>query len=224
MDTFKTHFFDVLDSTNDTAKNYPPFSVICADRQTKGKGRMGRKWESESGNLFMSVVLPNTPDAPKYSFIAALAVARTLSPLPVHIKWPNDILLEGKKVCGILLEAFENKLIIGIGVNVAHTPEKKMMYPVTSLAACGETVSSKELLNFILQNLESVIQSFDKFGFERIRQQWLEFAVGLHKTIKVRLPNGEKIGTFDGITENGALMLKTPNKKQIITVGDVFMI
>ena len=223
---FKYHYFETLDSTNDTAQSYPPFSVIHAGRQTKGRGRMGRTWDSFDGNLFMSLVVPQPAVPSDYSFITALAVALTLAPLSPRIKWPNDVLINGKKISGILLETAReqaDKLIIGIGINITDCPTETL-YPTTCLRECGVDTTAKVILDKVLQNFEDVLTSYQQSGFQEIRRKWLEFATGLGETIHVRLPNRELTGIFNGLDENGALLLKTPEKEYTFTAGDVFMI
>ncbi len=220
---FKYYYFETLASTNETAQTYPPDCVIHAAQQTKGKGRMGRTWTGLDNNLFMSVVLPRPQIPSDYSFIAALAVAKAIAPLPAQIKWPNDILVGGKKIAGILLETTSDTLIIGIGVNIAASPNDTL-YPTTSLKELRIDTTSKDLLDKILQNLQDVITLYQKTGFQDIRRQWLAFAAGIGQQIRICLPNKELTGIFNGLTEQGALILKAPETQYIITAGDVFMI
>lgn len=223
---FKYHYFETLDSTNDTAKSFPPFSVIHAGRQTKGRGRMGRVWDSFDGNLFMSLVVPQPAVPSDYSFITSLSVALTLAPLSPRIKWPNDVLINGKKISGILLETApeqSDKLIIGIGINITACPEQTL-YPTTCLKECGVDTNAKVILDKVLQNFEDVLISYQKSGFKEIRRKWLEFATGIGQPIHVQLPNKELTGIFNGLDEKGALLLKTTEKEYPIMAGDVFMI
>jgi len=213
-------------STNDLAKKLPAYSVISACHQTKGRGRLGRKWQDGKGNLMASLVLPKPKkDIHLYTFLISLAVARSIRSLSPKIKWPNDILIQNKKVCGILLEATQDTLIIGIGVNIDTCPDTGMMYPVTCLKAHRMHTSYKQLLENILQNFDNVIQLFEQNGFEPIRQEWLALACGLHQQISVNLPSQTIKGIFEGINEMGALLLAVPNNQVIqITAGDVFLI
>ncbi len=227
MHPFKYYAFDLLESTNETAKEFAPYDVIHALSQIKGKGRMGRQWESPKGNLFMSIVLPYTKEAPLYSFITSLSVAQTIQSLSPCIKWPNDILLNGQKVGGILLETSLNepqKLIIGIGINIEHTPKGKMLYPVTCLKDNGLSISCIDLLNEILKTFYQNVIIFEQTGFSKIKQQWLNFASGLGQQICVKLPQKEMNGIFNGLRDDGALILQTRTKQQFITAGDIFMI
>lgn len=216
--------FESLASTNDTAKEFDPYSVIHAHMQTKGRGRNNRSWQSMDGNLFCSIVLPLTNNASAYSFVAGVALAQTLAHLSPRIKWPNDVLIEGKKIAGILLEPSDDKLIIGIGVNVKNHPTENMLYQTTSLAALGDDVSALQVLDRLLENMTDVMNILDKHGFSKIRQTWMEYATGLGLPIKVRLPNMELTGIFETIADDGALILGTTEGKRTITAGDVFMI
>ena len=213
-------------STNDLAKNLPAYSVVSACHQTKGRGRMGRKWQDGKGNLMVSIVVPKPKiNAYLYTFLISLAVAKTLKKLPTKIKWPNDILIDGKKVCGILLETTQKTLVIGIGINIMTCPKEDILYPTTCLAEYNMKVTYKQLLKSILQNFDSVIKCYQKEGFKPIRHEWLKFACGLNKPISVNLPNKTIEGTFRGITDVGALVLETQDGKlQEMTAGDVFLI
>ena len=213
-------------STNDVAKKMHPYTVVSTCHQTKGRGRMGRKWEDGKGNLMVSIVLPRPEkNAHLYTFLISLAVAKSLQGLSPQIKWPNDILIRGKKVCGILLETTADLLIIGVGVNILSCPKTNMLYPVTCLKDCKMNVSYKQLLKNILQNLDFMIECYQKKGFKPIRHEWLNFACGLNKSISVNLPYQTINGIFKGITDSGTLMLETKDKKLLkITAGDVFLI
>ena len=213
-------------STNDTAKILPFYTAISTCHQTKGRGRLGRKWQDGKGNLMVSLVLPKPKKEPYlYTFLVSLAVAKTLEKLSPKIKWPNDILIDGKKVCGILLETTQDKLIVGIGVNISSCPSADVMYPVACLKDYHCNTTYKSLLKSILQNLDFVVECFQKKGFNFVRQEWLNFACGLERPISVNLPNQTIKGIFKGITDMGALILQTQDKTMLeVTAGDVFLI
>ncbi len=223
---FNYLYFKSLSSTNDTAKTYPPYTVIHAGDQTNGRGRMGRTWTSLQGNLFMSIVIPFDKDAFYYSFISSLAVAMSLSKLSPRIKWPNDVLIDGKKISGILLETSEDSsrnLIIGIGVNIKSSP-LQALYQTTCLKDLGINATPKNILDEILKNFEYLLELYKRLGFKEIRRRWLEFAIGQGKQIHVRLPHEELIGIFQEIDNNGALILRTETSYRTITAGDIFII
>ena len=173
-----------VDSTNAYAKllleteHKSPF-WIAAERQTNGRGRYQRKWISDKGNLFCSRVYSVGNDlehASNLSFVAALAVAETLlkfvSPELIKIKWPNDVLLRGKKVSGILLESFncknKNYIIIGIGINLSHHPEGNL-YPATNLldniSAKSFKLSPSGILDILIDRFETINEIYFKEGF-----------------------------------------------------------
>lgn len=222
---FKIHFIPHCQSTNEEAKKLPHYSVIYTASQTNGKGRMGRKWIDGKGNLMASIAIEKEQNPHFYSFLISLAVAKSISFLSPKIKWPNDILIDGKKICGILLETTEDKLIIGLGVNVQNHPKEGILYETTDLKELGYHIEEKKLLQDILQNFSFMIELYHQKGFKQIRLEWLKFACGIGKEISVRLLNTSLTGIFDGINEDGALILIDEKKQTYtITAGDVFMI
>ena len=121
--------FDQVVSTNETAKSFPIGSVIVASSQSGGKGRMGRCWMSPIGNLYLSAVIGEYDiQTPLLAFVVAVSVVDALKDFNVQLKWPNDVLLNDGKVAGILLERTENKIIIGIGVNIISNPTENVLY------------------------------------------------------------------------------------------------
>ena len=117
-----------------TARSCPPGTVVMAETQTAGRGRYGRTWQSPKGNLYMSLVLPDMgKNTPYIAFLTAVAVADSLPDFNVSLKWPNDVLLDGKKLAGILVERVGDKIIVGIGVNVISNPTENVLYPTASL-------------------------------------------------------------------------------------------
>lgn len=237
---YRIRLFEEIDSTNTEAKKAaiagePEGLVILAKRQTAGRGRYGRKWESPEGNLYVSILL--RPDcllheAEHYSFVTGLAIYDTLlSILPssckIKLKWPNDVLVNEKKISGILLEGSTGKnskmewLIIGIGINILHHP-KNALYPATSiLAESGKKLTAEVLLDNILFFFEKWNEVLSKDGFSVIRQTWLARA----KTGKiiVQLPNETIEGFFIDLDERGHLILDLPNgSKRAIAAGDIF--
>ena len=198
---------------------------IAAETQTAGRGRGDRKWHSPKGNLYASWVgALNCPIGQKaqLSFSASLAVAQTtehyLPNARLSLKWPNDVLIEGKKFCGILLEIAREWLIIGIGVNLAEAP-KEALYPA---AALGADISPKDFLQKLAENFDALKDTWQEEGFNSTRTLWLARAHGLGEEIKVRLPKQELTGKFKGINERGALELVREQKTIIVEAGDVF--
>jgi BirA family biotin operon repressor/biotin-[acetyl-CoA-carboxylase] ligase len=239
IDDYHLLAYDELDSTNEEARRLAEGggshgAVIWARKQTKGRGRMGRQWVSQEGNLFCSVLLaPGCPleVAGQLSFVAAVAAAETLQPIvgdevSIRCKWPNDILLEGKKLGGILLESFEvNKerwVVVGVGINIDSCPEETD-YPATFLKDAGvEIVSAKIVLSRFIHHFIQAYDLWSRRGFAPIRRSWLKFAHDKGEALRVRLPDATLDGQFDGLDPNGNLQLKTPQGRKIIHAGDVF--
>ena len=218
------YHFEQVQSTNETAQNFPPQSVIIAARQTGGRGRYGRIWDSPVGNLYLSAVVQNMGQYTTFmAFVVGVAVAESLTDFGAVLKWPNDVLLDGKKVAGILLEQAEDgRLIIGIGINVLTSPAQNMLYPTTHLSG---KISLIDLEKRILNSLSVQIELLQEKGFVVIREKWLKYAVGIGQMIKVNLPKKTIDGIFKEISPQGELILETRDKTvQKITAGDVFLI
>lgn len=235
--------YDVVDSTNEEARRLARGgashgAVIWAKRQTRGKGRMGRTWVSDEGNLFVSLLLqPKVPliDAAQFSFVTALAVAEALQPVVAEVgnlslKWPNDILLDGRKLGGILLETEPMEdgkgywLIAGIGINVESCPpESEVMYPATCLTKAGiEIISAKIVLSRLLPHFVECYDRWIEKGFEPIRQQWLELAHGIGESATVISGKETYQGTMMGIDALGRLQMQLEDKTLMhLTSGDV---
>lgn len=231
---FDIRFIDTTASTNDDAKKAAAFGekeglVLWAMHQTAGRGRQSRTWNSPAGNLYFSLLLrPPLPlrDWGNYSFVAGLAVAEALRAfLPnadVKLKWPNDVLVNGKKICGILLESGEGYLVVGIGINVQSFPPDTI-YPATSLKAEGTAPPLNDLLDKTLNAFDRFYDIMNKEGFSAIRAAWLP--QGLKGPLRVRLPvgSGEISGEFSDLDDQGNLCLKLPDgTERKINAGDVF--
>jgi BirA family biotin operon repressor/biotin-[acetyl-CoA-carboxylase] ligase len=233
--------FDVIDSTNEEAKRLAVSGEtgpvwITAARQTAGRGRRGRSWQSPTGNLAATLMLrPGKPagECAQLSFVAAVAAHDALVALApgfeVRVKWPNDILAVGSKIAGILLESSSTAgarpdwLAIGVGVNLSTHPVDTE-YPATSLSALG-TVPPKpdEALLHLAANFAKWYEVWRSEGFEAIRDAWLARAAGLGGRIRARLAHEEANGVFEGIDENGALLLRTSvGNVRVIPAGEVF--
>ena len=160
-------FFDKVESTNDAAASLPFNTCVVAKEQTKARGRMGRKWISLTGNLFFSLVLKNYGiQTPLLSFVLSLSVAECLKEFNVMIKWPNDVLIDSKKVSGILLENLGDKVIAGVGINTQQAPFKDVLYPTASL---NGKIKNDVLLKNILNSLDENIHLFETEGFQKIK-------------------------------------------------------
>ncbi len=207
---------------------------VTAERQSAGRGRRGRSWTSERGNLAASLLLtdPGPPEHwPELSFVAALAVHDAVAEIApelrsrLAIKWPNDLLLDGAKFAGILIEAEGTEggaVAIGIGVNCTSHPPNTT-YPATDLAAAGAIVSSGALFSALTAKMVGRVAQWNRGEhFSTIRADWLARAAGLGEVIRVRLADREIVGCFEAIDETGRLMLLLPEGgREAIAAGDL---
>lgn len=237
--------YDVLDSTNEEAKRLAGGgashgAVIWAKKQTAGRGRMGREWISPEGNLYVSILLSPGKDlaiCSQLSFVAAVAAAETLEVIvseqgAVSCKWPNDILYDGKKLGGILLESFTTPdekgkdkqwVVVGVGINIDHYPEH-VMFPATCLREAGvEIISAKIVLSRFIYNFIHRYDLWAKKGFKDIQKEWIDRAYRLGHPTQVIVGDKQMEGTFDGIDASGRLLLKQKSGAVTgISAGDVF--
>lgn len=219
-------------STNEEAGRLPEGSdniAVQACVQTSGRGRMRRQWSSPAGNLYVSLclTLPELKDAGFYSFITAVSLAGALKEirpgLEVKCKWPNDLLVGGKKISGILLETDgRRKLVIGIGVNLVSSPSENVLYPVTSLAQEGVNTDVSSVLSALVRCFDGWRKRFEKEGPAPVLKAWEENACGIGKPIAVNLPDKRLEGTFYGLDKDGCLLLNMDDEIIRITAGDVF--
>lgn len=233
------YFFDTLSSTMDEARiralqGVEEDSVIVALEQSKGRGRRGRVWESVPGNLYFTyITYLNVPlsEAPQLSLVACVAVGEELRSFlpPTHAltyKWPNDLLLNEKKVGGLLLESIstaEKKKIgylIGCGLNVKSHPSQ-MRYPATSFQNEGIYLSLEEVLHRVVSSLQRNIVLWRKEGFAPIQALWMKEAANLEKKVTLDLQGKTQMGVFKGIDEEGALILATPQGLVKVNAGEV---
>ena len=232
---------DEVASTNEeaarlAAEGAPDGTVVWARRQSAGRGRRGRQWVSPEGNLYCSVIL--RPDAPLasaagLSLAAAVAagdmVAGFLPGRKVEHKWPNDILVDGAKIAGILLEASGGPhrrvewVVIGCGVNLAVHPSGEGLLATDLGCERGAPVEPGEALSALLESLHRWRGQWETAGIRPVRDAWLARARGLGGEIAVRLPREEIRGRFEGLDETGALLLRLADTTvRTISAGDVF--
>ena len=209
---------------------------ITAARQTAGRGRRGNAWVSEPGNLYASLLLTDpapAPHLPGICFVAALGVRDAVCGLAselssrLQLKWPNDMLLDGAKLAGILIEAESlggrTTIAAGIGVNCVHHPVG-LAYPASSLSAYGVSVSPESVFGELSRTMLTRLAQWDRgAGFATIRAEWLSHAAGIGGDIHVRLADRELTGTFETLDPAGRLMLRLPGGAlEAITAGEVF--
>ena len=234
---------DHVDSTNAEAMRRAPGLTgpiwIMARRQTAGRGRRGRAWADPPGNFAATLLLRpqgGPAEAARYSFVAALAVHDSLrslcGPHPnLALKWPNDVLLNGGKLSGILLESAGSgpavqALAIGIGINLLTAPdpgalEPDALRPVSLHKETGLTVTPDDLLPVLATAFAERQARMQDGGFDPIRQAWLARAARLGETITARTGPTRTTGRFDGIDDSGALVLTGPRGRQVIPAADI---
>ena len=235
--------YDKLGSTNDEAKRLADagaeeWTVVSAREQSAGRGRGGRSFASPPGNLYFSVILRPAgaaASAAQLGFAAALAVGETIAArLPpdrdLRYKWPNDVLVDGAKLAGILLESAAAPdgalawLVAGIGVNVESHPEGTA-WPATSLAALSTgSVDLEDLLRSIVMEFHREMTRWLNVGFAPVRAAWLARAHELGKTVGVRLPRESFSGRFVDLDGNGVLLVETATGPRRISAGEIFSV
>lgn len=239
----KFHVFGELDSTNSEAyrmaqEGGEEGEVVIADRQLRGRGRLGRRWLSPPGvNLYVSIILRPpilVRNAPLITLMAAVAAAKAtegISGLQPRIKWPNDLLINNKKVAGLLNEMKGNAdkvefVVLGIGINVNMTlgmvPEEMISTATSLREELGYDISRVEFLSALLREVEREYQVFLTGEPERVLRQWEEFSQIVGKLIEMRSFKEVIRGRVKGIDSNGSLLLSAPDgSERRIIAGDI---
>ena len=238
----RIHCYETTDSTMDVAQRLaaagePEGSVVVAEAQGKGRGRMGRTWISPKGKgIYLSVIL--RPDLqlmeiPKITLVAAVAVAQAVEAatgLKPEIKWPNDLLIGGKKIAGILTELNAelnrvNTVVVGIGLNV-NTPADKLPAQGTSLAEeLGAKVDRLELARALLTHLDRSYAQFLQEGIAPILEDWRRFAAFLGRRVRVALEGRTLDGQAVDVDASGALLVRTDTGLvESVSAGEVLVV
>lgn len=230
--------FSELPSTNEhlkelVKKNLSEGVVIIAETQSNGKGRKQRQWISTKGGLYFSVLL-RPPLPPQKAMLATMATSiamtkaiRETTGIQVRIKWPNDLLYEGNKICGVLTELSAEMdqityMIIGVGINVNNMiPEELSSFATTLQAIGGKKISLTDLLTSSLSNLDIWYDHVKKGQQKLIFNTWLEYTDTIGKTVQIRDTTSTITGLAKGITENGGLILETKEGIKHIVSGDI---
>lgn len=235
-------YFDSIDSTNTKAqelaeKGYPSGTLVVADKQIAGKGRRGRNWESPSGcGIFMTLMLKpdiNPNNASMLTLVSALAVAKALADITgkdAKIKWPNDIVIDGRKVCGILTEMsaqfdYINNIVIGIGINVNNSSFPEEISATASslrLLSGGKKYRRAEIIEKIMEYFEKYYSIFleteDLFA---LVNEYDAMLVNMKRQVKVLDPKEPFEGTAMGITKTGELIVDTWESRKLVSSGEV---
>ncbi len=214
---YKLISFDKIPSTQDyaleliSAGRATDKTAVMAAAQSAGRGRYRRNWVSHHGNLYISFIFEAPERDSRLSYAIAVAVAETIASFGAHpeIKWPNDILVEGKKIAGILIEYSGRFVVVGIGININSNPTVDK-YKTTKLDNYAET-PMRELLNRLMRNIDK----WRNADFRAVRNRWTELAACINKQVKYQ---GE-IAELIGINENGALVLRR-NSQYLLVYGD----
>lgn len=233
------HVFASVDSTNTRAKTMaaegaPEGTLIIAHEQTAGRGRHGNTWQSLNGNLFASIILRPAiaaTDVGQLSFLIAVVLAETLSQMlpdqsAIGLKWPNDLLLNGQKCAGILLESEAGAgqvlpwVVAGMGVNLAVAPQGAIALP----QAGAPVTTPEEFIDRFTPMLIKWYQVWQHQGFAPVQKAWSRYAINRGKEIRVRLTREELTGIFEGIDVHGALQLRlSDDTLRLISSGEVYL-
>jgi BirA family biotin operon repressor/biotin-[acetyl-CoA-carboxylase] ligase len=238
---WRLEYHDRVGSTNDVAKDLArggaaEGTLVWALEQTGGRGRRGRVWASPPGNLYSSLILrPACPpeEAAQLGFIAALAIGDALAGIApagaaVALKWPNDVLLEGRKVAGILLESeigAERKpafIVVGAGVNLVSSPSETEFPATFLLAESGVRVAPEIMLEAYAGAFAVWLRIWREEGFAPVRAAWRARAIAIGEPIRVRLDSATLCGRFADIDPQGALILEIGGERRRIPAGEVF--
>ena len=234
---YTLHSFDAIDSTNAEAlrrlaDGASGGDVIWARQQSGGRGRRGRSWHSPTGNLYVTFVVPVPTDrlVGQLAFVAANGAGEAVrgllaSPGSLEFKWPNDLMLDGRKLGGILIEASpqgqSQMVAVGLGLNVAFSPDG---LNAASLKDVGVEITVPKLLQTVCRSFDQWYRTWRQDGFPPVRESWLAAAHRLGEPMEVRFPDGTTLeGSFRGIDRTGALILEqSEGKIELIATGEVF--
>lgn len=243
---FRLAQFNTLDSTMSEATRQARSGAesqlwVWALQQDEGRGRSGREWESLEGNLFTSLLLRldcPVATALQLSLVAGIAIYDAVADLgheahlsdQLELKWPNDLLLSGEKIAGVLLESFEDAggkglvVVMGTGLNLSSHPDQGL-YPASNLARHGVSAAPGQALAVLAAKTADWLMRWDQGkGFAQVRAAWLKRSLPLGQTLRVRLDGKELIGVYAGIDETGALRLDDETgAERVISAGDVFV-
>ncbi len=235
-------YFDTIDSTNTKAqelaeKGYPSGTLVVADKQESGKGRRGRSWVSPSGTgIFMTLMIKpdiNPNNASMLTLVAALAVAKAITSVTgeeAMIKWPNDIVVNGKKVCGILTEMnaqfdYINHIVVGIGINVHNEsfPEEiSQMASSLMIEAGGKRFHRAQIIAETMSYFEQYYDTFLKTqDLSALVREYDELLVNRNKSVRVLDPKEPFDGKAMGITSKGELIVDTWESRKLVSSGEV---
>lgn len=205
---------------------------VLADRQMSGRGRQGRTWFDGKGNFMGSTVVwpaPGDPPAPSLALVAGLAIWEAVShyladPSRLLLKWPNDLMLDGAKLAGILLEGVDGAVIVGIGVNLASAPDLPDR-PTIALSALGPSPARDSFAAVLAEIFAAGCERWRSYGLETLLARWQSVAHPIGTALKVQEPGASPLeGAFAGLDSSGALRLRlADNSIRVVHAGDVFI-
>jgi BirA family biotin operon repressor/biotin-[acetyl-CoA-carboxylase] ligase len=200
---------------------------MVAERQTAGRGRQGRVWQSPPGNLYASGLVQlraSDPSASSLALVTGLAVIDALGISSLSLKWPNDVLAGVAKLAGILLERQGDRVVIGVGINLAHHPDLADR-PAISLAALGVTMSADTAVAALAVTVTRWLKIWRTAGLAAVHTAWLDRAHPIGSPLAASMPDGTRLdGMFDGLSPDGALQLRLADgTTRVIHAGDVFL-
>ncbi len=233
-------FIEETDSTNEEARRLAKLgekegTVIIAASQTKGKGRAGRRWISPDGGLYISIILKpyvsasNLPLITLFSAVAAVRTIRGLTKLSASVKWPNDIIISGRKAGGILCEAAKNFMIVGIGINLNTNLSlfpSALKKQVTSLKfELGANVDRDKITKILLEEFDKLYNDFLHHRSENIISEWSGYCLMLGNPVSIETSKGVVVGIAEGVGSRGELRVREYDGKIIkVFSGDVIKV
>ena len=241
----KVYYFDTIDSTQNYAveiskKKNENGSVVISQRQTAGRGRMNRKWVTVKGGLSMSIILHpkfDTSVSTLFPMAASLALAtaiqKTINMKP-NVKWPNDVVIKGKKVAGMIADAsiqsnLIESMVLGVGINFKvdtkhlerQLKKTENFYGVASLLKVNDSTNPLEMIQNFLSELEKIIALLDRGETNKIIQRWEKISNTIGKKVSVKTNNGTITGIAKKINSDGSLNIVKNGKAQRLLVGDI---
>ncbi len=232
---YKVRYLSKVDSTNNYARSLELAQVVIAEQQTSGKGRLGREWLSEPGGVYFSLVVApgcSIEEIPMLPLVIATAITEIMRKnfnVPAEIKWPNDILIKGKKVSGILVELSgetdaPNKTVIGVGINanqkIDHFPSELKSKITTLQEQIGQPINRLKLLDDILEKITEILDQIAEKAPEMLRK-WKEFSCTLGQEVSVQQVSKTVKGIAKDIDDKGALIINTAQGYERVLTGDV---
>ncbi|MAS86890.1 MAG: biotin--[acetyl-CoA-carboxylase] ligase [Micavibrio sp.] len=227
--------YDELGSTNsyliqaaEQDANLPSGTAVQALKQTSGRGRYDRHWLSQQGNLALSIFLkPMLPidQQSQLAFVTGLAAAETFAdsgvdPKKINLKWPNDVLVDKQKICGILIERAAEGLVLGFGANLVFAPEERTSLHMHSDMA----ISLDDFRELFIKHLIHYYEQWQSNGFPAIHKEWMGYAWHLGEEITIKLRHEHFNAIFKDLDKDGALVVEECSSGQLrkITSGDIF--